>query len=392
MIDVLVAGAGPAGWALAAACAREGLRTELVDPAPDRPWRNTYGAWWAELSPALRPAVAARGRGTATGTVSHRLEWDYAVLDNAALRAALAAPGVTVRTDRVHGVRPDRHGVVAALAAGSERGAALVVDATGQRRAVLGGARRAPAAEQTAVGVVVDTATAAPLVRAGEVLFMDWRAEHGERGWRSFLYGVPLGGDRVLLEETSLACRPGFPLADLRRRLHRRLARRGVPVDGAAEERVRFTVDTPVPLRRGPVLPFGASAPLIHPATGFSVATALRLAPVVAAAVRTGLDTGGARGAARAAWRAVWSPAALAVHAIRRTGLEALLTLPPAEVPRFFDVFFALPEEHRWTYLTGREDVAGTVAAMGALFATSPWPLRHHLVLRGLDPRRRPSS
>nr|MDQ3989681.1 lycopene cyclase family protein [Actinomycetota bacterium] len=212
-----------------------------------------------------------------------------------------------------------------------------------------------------------------------------------EQGWPSFLYGVPLGGDRVLLEETSLACRPGFPLADLRRRLHRKLARRGVPVDGATEERVRFTVDTPVPLRRGPVLPFGASAPLIHPATGFSVATALRLAPRVAAAVRTGLDSGGATGAARAAWRAVWSPPALAVHAIRRTGLEALLTLPPAEVPRFFDVFFALPEEHQWAYLTGREDLAGTVAAMGALFARSPWPLRRHLVLRGLDPRRHPS-
>ena len=391
MIDVLVAGAGPAGWALAAACARAGLRTELVDPAPDRPWRNTYGAWWAELSPALRPAVAARGRGTVTGTVSHRLEWDYVVLDNAALRAILAAPGVTVCTDRVLGVRPERHGVVAELAAGSQRRAALVVDATGQRRAVLGGARRPPAAEQTAVGVVVDTATAAPLVRPGEALFMDWRAEHGERGWPSFLYGVPLGRDRVLLEETSLACRPGFPLADLRRRLHRRLARRGVPVDRATEERVRFTVDTPVPLRRGPVLPFGASAPLIHPATGFSVATALRLAPGVAAAVRTGLESGGARGAARAAWRAVWSPPALVVHAMRRTGLEALLTLHPAEVPRFFDVFFALPEEHRWAYLTGREDVPGTASAMGALFAGAPWPLRRHLVLRGLDPRRRPS-
>ncbi|HEX8761977.1 MAG TPA: FAD-dependent oxidoreductase, partial [Pseudonocardiaceae bacterium] len=37
MIDVLVAGGGPAGWAVAAACARLGLHTELVDPAPDRP-------------------------------------------------------------------------------------------------------------------------------------------------------------------------------------------------------------------------------------------------------------------------------------------------------------------------------------------------------------------
>ncbi|HYZ07697.1 MAG TPA: hypothetical protein VE709_03695, partial [Pseudonocardiaceae bacterium] len=107
--------------------------------------------------------------------------------------------------------------------------------------------------------------------------------------------------------------------------------------------------------------------------------------------VRAGLESGGARGAARAAWRAVWSPAALAVHAMRRTGLEALLTLHPAEVPRFFDVFFTIPEEHRWAYLIGREDVPGTVGAMGALFTASPWPLRRHLMLRGLDFRRHPS-
>ncbi|MGH3770268.1 MAG: lycopene cyclase family protein, partial [Pseudonocardiaceae bacterium] len=44
-----MAGGGPAGWAVAAACARLGLDTELVDPAPDRPWRATYGAWREEL-------------------------------------------------------------------------------------------------------------------------------------------------------------------------------------------------------------------------------------------------------------------------------------------------------------------------------------------------------
>jgi lycopene beta-cyclase len=50
-------------------------------------------------------------------------------------------------------------------------------------------------------------------------------------------------------------------------------------------------------------------------------------------------------------------------------------------------VFFALPERHRWAYLTGREDVAGSAGAMGALFAASPWWLRKRLVLGALDPR-----
>jgi lycopene beta-cyclase len=56
-------------------------------------------------------------------------------------------------------------------------------------------------------------------------------------------------------------------------------------------------------------------------------------------------------------------------------------------VPDFFDVFFSLPERHRWAYLTGREDIRGTAMAMGSLFTISPWWLRRRLVLGGLDPR-----
>lgn len=380
MTDILVAGAGPAGWALAGACARLGLDTELVDPAPDRPWRATYGAWRAELPAALTSTVAASGHGRAIGTAGHELEWDYAVLDNDALRAALASPGIRVRTGQV---RP-----------GDDHRAAVLVDATGQRRSLLGGARRSPAAEQTAVGIVVDADVAAPLVEPGRALFMDWRCHHGESGWPSFLYGVPVAPRRVLLEETSLARRPGLSLAVLRRRLHARLDSHGIEVGDRAEERVRFVVDTPLPprrARRGPVVPFGAAAPLIHPATGFSVAAALRLAPRLAAALRDGLEGGPARAAA-AGWRTVWSRRALAVHGLRRAGLEAMLAMPPQQVPGFFDVFFELPQRHRWTYLTAREDLGGMAAAMRELFVAAPWPLRRHLVLRGLDFRDGPSE
>jgi lycopene beta-cyclase len=202
--DVLVAGGGPAGWALACACARLGLDTALVDPAPGRPWRSTYGAWRAELPAELAPTVAATGRGWAIGTAGHELEWDYGVFDNAALHEALASPQLRVRTGQL---RP-----------GEDHRAAVLVDATGQRRSLLGGARRPPAAEQTAVGLVVDADAAAPLVEPGRALFMDWRCHHGDAGWPSFLYGVPVAPGRVLLEETSLARRPGLSLAVLRRR------------------------------------------------------------------------------------------------------------------------------------------------------------------------------
>lgn len=390
MIDVVIAGAGPAGWAIASACARNGLVTELIDPSPDRPWRATYGAWRAELPVGLRGTIAASGRGVAIGTAEHRLDGEYAVLDNAALRDALAAPGVAVNRGTVRGVRRGRRGAALETASG-DRHAAVVVDATGQRRVVLGRASRRPAAEQTAVGVVLDQARAASLVRPGEALFMDWRNEHGEAGWPTFLYGVPVAPGRVLLEETSLARRPGLPLPVLRRRLRARMSRYGINPPRVGEERVRFAVDTPLPPAGawfGPVVPFGVAAPLMHPATGFSVAAALRLAPRLAAAIRDGLDRRGPGYAAAAAWRTVWSPSALAVYGMRSAGLRALLSMPVKQVPAFFDVFFELAPEHRWAYLTGREDLAGTAAAMGALFRAAPWPLARHLVLRGLDPRR----
>ena len=58
--------------------------------------------------------------------------------------------------------------------------------------------------------------------------------------------------------------------------------------------------------------------------------------------------------------------------------------MPPQEVPAFFEHFFTLPEDHRWAYLTGRDDLAGTAAAMAALFRESNWRLRRHLVLPAL--------
>jgi lycopene beta-cyclase len=117
------------------------------------------------------------------------------------------------------------------------------------------------------------------------------------------------------------------------------------------------------------------------------VATALQLAPRLAAAVRDALQRGGSAAAGAAAWRTIWSPAALAVHALRRRSLDSLLRIPPTLVPKFFDVFFTLSPQYRWAYLTGREDVQGSAAAMAALFAASPWWLRRRLVTGALDLR-----
>ncbi|WP_246170752.1 lycopene cyclase family protein [Pseudonocardia hierapolitana] len=380
--DVLVVGGGPAGRALAAATAERGLRTTLVDPAPEAPWRATYGCWADELPDDLPPSViAARATGRAIALSEHRLGWEYAVLDVPALRAhldgELARRGVQVRAGRAAAWAS---GAVH-LSGAEELRAAVVVDAGGHRQPLRAAPRRRPSAEQTAAGVVVDEAIAAPLVAPGEALFMDWRPDHGEPGWPTFLYGVPLGGGAVLLEETSLARRPGLPLPVLRRRLRARLARHGItPPPDAATEAVRFPVDSPRHRTPG-VLAFGAAAPLVHPASGFSVATSLRLAPAVADAIAAGPDR-----ALAAAHAVVWPRGAGAVHRFRRIGLEALLRMPPAEVPAFFETFFALPPRHRWCYLVGRADVRGTAATMRALWAGAGWRMRARLIAPAVLP------
>ncbi|CAN3131669.1 lycopene cyclase family protein [Mycobacterium sp. smrl_JER01] len=387
-MDVLVVGGGPAGMALAGACGRLGLDTGLLDPAPDRPWLATYGLWSREL-PADLPdsVVAARAAGRAIARTEHLLGWEYAVLDVPAFRAHLAGrlSGVHVHTGRAVG-SPER-GMVS-LADGSQLRASVVVDAGGRWRPLDRTASHGTPAEQTAFGLILDEDRAAPLVAPGDALFMDWRADHGEAGWPTFLYGVPLGGGRVLLEETSLARRPGLALSTLRRRLHARLARRGVvPPEDARSEKVSFRVDHPRHAGRD-VLGFGAAAPLIHPATGFSVAASLQLAPLVAEALAAHLPSD-PDSALSAAQQTVWPRTAQAIHRFRRIGLEALLRMPPPEVPDFFEQFFSLPDAHKWTYLTARDDVGGTAAAMSCLFRHSGNRLRRRLVLPALLPALR---
>ncbi|MEU6130866.1 lycopene cyclase family protein [Saccharopolyspora sp. NPDC047091] len=388
MVDVLIVGAGPAGRAVAAACADTRLDTTVVDPAPRRGWGNTYGSWIDELPASVpREALAAvTGSMLAFGTTRHELDRSYGVLDNTALWKHLWRPDVHDVTGRVVGAEHGPTGSTVHLKDGRRLAAALVVDASGAARVLSGGRPARTAAQQSAVGVVLDSATAEPLCPAGSGVFMDWRAAPDTRGgWPTFLYCVPLGGDAVLLEETSLARRPSLPLALLRRRLHGRLAAAGIEVpDGAVEERVRFPVDDPVPMP-GRAVSFGASGGLVHPASGFSVAAALRQAPWLAGALSAGLSSGPAK-ASKAAWAISWPPRAVAVHGLRRRGLRALLSFPPELVPEFFEVFFSLPAADQAAFLAADHDPARTAAVMTALFRRSPWSVRRRLVTGGFGP------
>lgn len=353
-------GLGPAGRSVAHRLRAAGVDVVAVDPNPDRRWRPTYAAWDDELPAWLPPAVVAtrtpHARAWAHG--EHRLERTYVVLDTRGLQDALDLRGADVRTATV--LDTDAHRV--RLSTGEVLEADLVLDARGSRVST-------DRAAQTAYGVVLPTERAAP---AGGPWFMDWRADHGAGpdAPPSFLYAFPLDASTTLLEETCLVGRPALGLGELQRRLERRLAARGVVLDGSERvERVRFSVEPdPDAARPGRLAPLdrpvalGARAGLMHPATGYSVALALRLAEDVAQAVAGGRDV----------WSVVWPPRARRVQQLRDMGLTTLLRLPHDGVEQFFAAFFALPPERQRAYLSDRTDPTGTMAAMARMARTLP--------------------
>lgn len=378
--EVVVVGGGPAGRAIADHCARHGLDTVLVATRPDARWVATYGLW-AEQTAAL-PTGAAWVAATAIRGAGRPLAGRYVTLDNRAVLAAYARGPVRTVAGRVVGAEYGRAGAIVLLGSGRVVHARLVVDATGARRVLCGGPPGGTRAEQTAYGLVLPGEAARPLVPPGEAVLMRW--DRRRPGWPTFLYAVPLPGGRVLLEETSLVRRPGLAVAELRRRLTRRLRRAGVPVEAAqGTERVRFAMDLPRVAPAGGAVPFGVAAGMMHPATGYSVGETLAAAPGLAAAIAEALPRG-PEAARRAARDQLWPARARAVRRLRAWGGRTLLALPPAQVPAFFDAFFAVPGDLQHAYLCGRDDLAGTAAAMLATAGRLPRPLRARMVLAGL--------
>lgn len=368
MVDVAVVGLGPAGRALASRLAARGASVLALDPRPDAVWGPTYGVWADDLgnppegvvrSLVRRPELRARGR--------HVLPREYAVLDNAALQAALPLDGVEVRAERL----TDQD--VLAL----RRHARVVVDARGARPA--GGAAGDPAADpapaQTAFGIVLPAVDAAPALDGAEAVLMDWRTDWvggtaQSRGGTSvaggppsFLYGIPLGDGTVLLEETCLAAAPGLPIEVLTARLRRRLLARGVSASAVDAPLAREVVRIPMRGRgrRAPdrVLAVGTAGRGGNVVTGYSVAHSLLSADALAERLVAG-------GRPRRA--DPLRPGDL----LRETGLRALLRLDVEGTLDLFDAFGRLCAKRQrafWSREAGAADLGG---AMWGMFTGLP--------------------
>lgn len=373
--QVVVVGDGPAGLALGAALSR--ARVDAVVVGGGEPWSATYSTWVTPRLGQAADALAWQGPVAAWGARRHELSVPYGVFDNAHLRSLLAAP-TRFRPGRVVGVVQRAVGgesfAEVTLDDGDLLRCALVVDATGPAARFStppGSAAAVPV--QTAYGLVLDH-----LPDGLEPMLMDWRPPTSSPE-ATFLYVVGLGGDRWLVEETSLARHPAMPIDELRLRLAERL---GADLTDRAShvERVAIPMIPGAPPAGSAVVPFGAAARGVHPATGYSVADSLVAAPRVASAVAAALARGHRGGELEAAaWRAVWPARLRATRRLHDYGASVLLSLGP-DVGAFFDAFFDLPSGDWLRYLRTDTSPGEVSATMWRVFASAPWSVRRRLV------------
>ena len=396
-VDVAVVGDGPAGSALASRCCRLGLDVVLV--GADDAWTATYATWIDDLDgielPPLDELLQARLDTVAVHAEGPiELARAYGVFDNDVLRRHLRGDLEHV-VGRVRSVqagsagvgspvpRPGRHRVV--VDGGADLDARLVVDATGWPSSFARRVGDVAPAWQTALGVVLAEPPAGDL---GRPTLMDFRAVGatdrpstvGPHGVTTFCYALPVA-EGWLVEETVLAARPAVEPIALLPRLAARLGRHPDDVLAAAvrTEYVRIPMGGSRPLLDQPVVAFGAAAGYVHAATGFSVASSLRAAPRVAAAIAASLDTGSSAVDSQLVAEAVWPSALRRSRALHDYGLETLLRLDDDEVREFFDAFFRLPVEQIRRYMRIDTPPAEVAGVMSRLFRSASWSMRRRL-------------
>lgn len=387
MFDVVVIGAGPSGLAAAAAFAQKGLAVRCIDSVAGAPWYPNFGIWAEDAARAAVVELDMPLWSTATfvspkGAVS-QLPRPYAMLDKTAMqRRLLGQLGVGgLLSARVRELRETDSGVDVELDDGSCLKARLVIDAGGSSSRFTRYEAPVATAAQTAYGIEVR-------VLAGldpkQLTLMDWSHSFDDGGPPGFLYVVPRGGDRVFVEETVLAADPPFPIERLRERLAARLAATGVQYEriDAHEERCSIIMGSPLPIRTGRIVAFGAAAGLVHPASGYLVGHTLPIAAPLAEAVAAALSKGDDPGAA--AWRTVWPNERVNAWRLYQFGLGVLLRLDQQELGSFFQTFFQLPQALWSSYLSASGGGAQVAEVMTAFFVAAPFKLKLRLVRAGL--------
>jgi len=391
LYDIGVLGSGPAALSIAAACGRLGASVLIVAPEPESLWLPNYCLWadevplemkglaehvWPEVCVATRCGTRTLNRPYAKLSTLELQKFLWNVLRS---HSSQVIPGRARHLDHRVG-ETSIH-----VDDGSTHRVRLVVDASGATtRFVRRVHRRAPAF-QTAYGLMLRAPDHG--FDPGQMMLMDFRpASTDATEPPSFLYALPLSGGRLFLEETSLARRPAMRLEVLRTRLQVRLKSLGLErAERIGEEHCSIPMGLGLPALRQPLVPFGAAASMVHPASGYLISQILRKADPVAKSILEGLDSGGPEAAVASGNATLWPRAQRRVWELYGFGLEALVDMNAIAIARFFDSFFQLPLEAWSGFLAGTLDPSELGVVMTRLFRTLPASVRWHLVRRSLS-------
>jgi len=299
----LVLGAGCAGLSLACALVDAGVGEQIVlvdrrtDFGHDRTWcfwdtRN--GLPFASLATHRWPRWRVVGRdGREVEHRSTRHPYLHLPADRfyrAALDRLAAAPNVELRLgERVLAVEAGDDGVRVRTARG-ELDAAVAYDAMGGAGPLSrGGPLGRAALSQRFLGLEVETER--PVFDPSRATLMDLRAGTRDAGALRFMYVLPFGPTRALVEDTSLGG-DALRAADRRAAIatHLRDTWQAGDVRVLREERGVLPMATgALPAVRAPRLPaVGAAAGAVRPSSGYAFVRIQRHAEAVARAVVAG--------------------------------------------------------------------------------------------------------
>jgi lycopene beta-cyclase len=252
----------------------------------------------------------------------------------------------------------------------------LVVDCTGhETKLVLRETResyRAPGF-QIAYGVLVqvdesnspDLSKIGPYDKEAMTLF-DYRTDHfdGKDGAAitkvesspTFMYAMPLAGNRIFFEETSLVARPAVSFQECKDRCFERLKHHGIQVTKVEEEEFCYIpMGGALPAKDQRVLALGGAAAMVHPSTGYHVCRCLMGAADLAVAIEKELarEEPNLDRAAASGYHALWSPENMRQRNFAVFGGDFLMKQNVVGLRGFFDGFFKLPIELWGGFLAG---------------------------------------
>lgn len=257
--------------------------------------------------------------------------------------------------------------------------AQLVVDCTGHETKLVlresGRETNTSPGFQIAYGCLVDIECAndgsdssriGPYAKDAMTLF-DYRTDHYDSTDEAtqqkvaqsptFMYTMPLQGNRVFFEETSLVARPGLSFQECKDRTMQRLEHHGIRITKLVEEEFCYIpMGGALPAKDQRIIALGGAAVMVHPATGYHLCRCLAAALDLSSVLRRELNAASVAMTASngdscvnldrisaQCYHTLWSPSNIGQRNFAVFGGEYLMRQNVQGLRGFFDGFFRLP-------------------------------------------------